>query len=212
MRMSLLPGPASGVRRWLGRGALLTGLLAIALAGWWLLRPASTPQADPAANYGAAVGGPFLLTGTDGRPFDSARLAGRPFAIFFGFTRCPDVCPTTLSRLAVLRARLGDDGGRFDIVFISVDPEADTPEQIGRYLALFDMPVIGLTGTPQQLAAARRAYAVHAERVPLAGGGYTIDHTASVFLMGRRGEFVSAIDMHEGDEPALAKLRRLIRS
>jgi protein SCO1/2 len=122
------------------------------------------------------------------------------------------VCPTTLSRVARLRARLGEGGDRLNIVFVSVDPEEDTPEQIGRYLTLFGTPIVGLTGTPEALAAARRAYAVHAERVPLEGGGYTIDHTATVFLMGRDGAFVSTLDVHEDDAPALAKLRRLVRS
>ena len=198
-------------RRGLVRGLLISaGLIVAGAIGWIVYRPA--PPADPAASYAAAVGGPFTLTGTDGRPFGSDRLRGKPFAIFFGFTRCPDVCPTTLSRMARLRAQLGADGGRFNIVFVSVDPESDTPEQIGRYLTLFDTPIVGLTGTPQQLDAVKRAYAVYAQRVPLEGGGYTMDHTASVFLMGRSGEFVTTLDAHEDETTSLAKLRRLIRS
>lgn len=198
-------------RRGLRRGLLLAlGLAILGIGAWLVLRPQAPP--DPAETYASAVGGPFTLTGTDGRPFASTRLAGKPFAIFFGFTRCPDVCPTTLSRMARLRAQLGADGDRLNIVFVSVDPESDTPEQIGRYLTLFDTPIIGLTGTPQQLAATARAYAVHYERVPLEGGGYTMDHTASVFLMGRNGEFVTTLDAHEDEPTSLAKLRRLIRS
>lgn len=149
-------------RRGLKRGAILALLLLAGLGGWLLLRPAPTAEADPAASYGAAVGGPFTLTDQHGRRFGNEDLRGRPFAIFFGFTRCPDVCPTTLSRVARLRAGLGADGERFDIVFVTVDPAEDTPEQIGRYLTLFDTPIIGLTGTEEELAAARRAYAVHA--------------------------------------------------
>lgn len=199
-------------RRGLTRGAILAGLLLIGLAGWVLLRPAPAASPDPAASYAAAIGGPFTLTDANGRRFGSAQLAGKPFAIFFGFTRCPDVCPTTLSRMTRLRSLLGADGERLNIVFVSVDPDSDTPEQIGRYLTLFDTPIIGLTGTPQELAAVERAYGVYAERVPLDGGGYTMDHTATVFLMGRDGRFVSTFDVHEGDDPALAKLRRLIRT
>lgn len=198
-------------RRGLKRGLLIALALVVLGAGAWLaLRPSSPP--DPAESYASAVGGPFTLTDTNGRPFASTRLSGKPFAIFFGFTRCPDVCPTTLARMAQLRARLGADGDKFNIVFVSVDPEADTPEQIGRYLELFDTPIIGLTGTPAQLAAAARAYAVHYERVPLPGGGYTMDHTASIFLMGADGRFVTTLDAHEDDTTALAKLRRLIRT
>lgn len=198
-------------RRGLKRGLLIALALLVLGAGAWLVFKPQTPP-DPAESYASAIGGPFTLTGTDGRPFASTRLAGKPFAIFFGFTRCPDVCSTTLSRMARLRAQLGADGDRFNIVFVSVDPESDTPEQIGRYLTLFDTPIIGLTGTPQQLAATARAYAVHYERVPLPGGGYTMDHTASVFLMGRNGEFVTTLDAHEDEPTSLAKLRRLIRS
>ncbi len=199
-------------RRGLRRGAVIALLLAIALGGWLLLRAAPSVEPDPAASYGAAVGGPFTLTDQNGRRFGNEDLRGRPFAFFFGFTRCPDVCPTTLSRIARLRAQLGVDGEGFDIVFVTVDPAEDTPEQIGRYLTLFDTPIIGLTGTEEELAAARRAYAAYAERVPLEGGGYTMDHTATVFLMGSDGRFVSTLDVHEDDSPALAKLRRLVRS
>jgi protein SCO1/2 len=196
--------------RGLARGLLISaGLVVAGGLGWAVYRP--TAPADPAATYAAAVGGPFTLTDVNGRPFGSDRLRGKPFAIFFGFTRCPDVCPTTLSRMARLRAQLGADGDRFSIVFVSVDPESDTPEQIGRYLTLFDTPIIGLTGTPQQLDAVKRAYAVYARRVPLEGGGYTMDHTASVFLMGRGNEFVTTLDAHEDEATSLAKLRRLIR-
>ncbi len=202
---------SDATRRGLARGLLIcVGLIVAGAIGWIVYRP--TVPVDPAASYAAAVGGPFTLTSTDGRPFGSDQLRGKPFAIFFGFTHCPDVCPTTLSRMARLRSQLGADGERFNIVFVSVDPESDTPEQIGRYLTLFDTPMVGLTGTPQQLDAVKRAYAVYAQRVPLDGGGYTMDHTASVFLMGRSGEFVTTLDAHEDEATSLAKLRRLVRS
>jgi protein SCO1/2 len=198
-------------RRGLKRGLLISAALIVAGGiGWAVYRPAV--PADPAASYAAAVGGPFTLTDVNGRPFGSDQLRGKPFAIFFGFTRCPDVCPTTLSRMTRLRSQLGADGDRFNIVFVSVDPESDTPEQIGRYLTLFDTPIIGLTGTRGQLDTVKRAYAVYAQRVPLEGGGYTMDHTASVFLMGRSGEFVTTLDAHEDEPTSLAKLRRLVRS
>lgn len=196
-------------RRGLKRGALLAGALGLGMGGWFLLGAQPEAAADPAASYASAFGGSFTLVGTDGRPFESEQLRGKPFAIFFGFTRCPDVCPTTLSRMAQLRSRLGDDGDKFNIVFVSVDPESDAPEEIGRYLTLFETSIIGLTGTPGQLEAAKKAFAIYAQRVPLDGGGYTMDHTASVFLMGANGEFVTTLDIHENDEIALAKLRRL---
>lgn len=202
---------SDAARRGLKRGLIIAAVGLAGIAGWLVLHSAADPAADPAASYASAVGGPFSLTGTNGHPFGTEQLRGKPFAIFFGFTRCPDVCPTTLSRMAQLRARLGSDADKLNIVFVSVDPESDTPEQIGRYLTLFDTPIIGLTGTPMQIAATARAYAVYYQRVPLEGGGYTMDHTATVFLMGRNGEFVTTLDAHESEGPSLDKLRRLVR-
>lgn len=201
---------SGAMKRGLKRGTFIAlGLAAILGLGWALTRLGPQPG-DPAESYSSAIGGPFQLVDTNGRPFASSRLAGKPFAIFFGFTRCPDVCPTTLARMTQLRRRLGADGARFNIVFVSVDPEQDTPAAMGRYLTLFDTPIIGLTGTPAQVAEAARVYRVYAQRVPLEGGGYTMDHTATVYLMGSRGQFVTTLDAHEGDAPALDKLRRLI--
>ncbi|OCC22529.1 electron transporter SenC [Croceicoccus estronivorus] len=169
----------------------------------------SAPQQR--TTFADTVGGPFTLTAPDGSAVSDQTLAGKPFAIFFGFTRCPDVCPTTLSRLAQLRQRMGTDGSKFAIVFVSLDPEHDSPEDIGRYVALFDTPIIGLTGTDTQLAQIVKAYHVYYEKVPVEGGGYTIDHTAAVYLMGADGKLQSIIDHHEGADASLAKLRRLVK-
>ena len=157
----------------------------------------------------ASIGGPFTLTASDGRPFSSARLSGKPTAIFFGFTHCPDVCPTTLARLAKLRRQLrkGDDG--FAILFITVDPERDKPADVGKYAALFDTPVIGLTGSPTEIERVKQQFGVYSEKAPLAGGDYSVNHTASVFLMGRDGKFVATIAPDEPDATALAKLQRI---
>lgn len=170
-------------------------------------RPGDPPAAD---GYADSVGGPFTLTAADGSTVTERDLTGKPFVIFFGFTRCPDVCPTTLARLAQLRKRMGEAGDRFEIVFVSVDPESDSPEDIGNYVALFDTPILGLTGTPDQLAQITDAYHVFYEKVPIDGGGYTIDHSASVFLMNREGRLQSIIDHHEDAETSLAKLERLV--
>ncbi|MCA3255821.1 MAG: SCO family protein [Alphaproteobacteria bacterium] len=199
-------------RRLRGLRIGLWALVGLAAAGLGVL--AMTGRLAPAApaveSYGAAIGGPFELVDPAGRTVTDRSLRGRPFAIFFGFTRCPDVCPTTLSRLAQLRSKLGADGDAFDIVFVSVDPGHDSPADIGAYVDLFDTPILGLTGSETQIAAAAKAYHVYYGKVDQPGGDYTIDHSATVFLMGRRGQFVATIDMEEGDKPALAKLRRLI--
>lgn len=186
---------------------VLVAAAAIALALLLLRSPQSPP---PPQTYSAAIGGPFALTAPDGRTVTDKDLRGRPFALFFGFTRCPDVCPTTLARLAKLRRDMGKDGDKFRIVFVSVDPDADTPANIGRYIGLFGTPIVGLTGTPNQIAAIAKAYRIYYAKVPQDGGNYTVDHSATVFLMDRDGRFQSTLDNQESDSAALAKLRRLV--
>lgn len=195
---------------------LLAVLAALGLA-FLLLRPA-TPEtsrtefkpAEPGLP-GFTLGAPFTLVGSDGKPFSSASLAGKPYAMFFGFTHCPDVCPTTLARLARLRTNLGKGDKGFEILFVSVDPERDTPKVVGDYARLFNTPVIGLTGTREQVDAVAKSHAIYQARVPDKGApdGYTVDHGAAVLLFGRDGKFVSTIAIEEGDGPALDKLRRI---
>lgn len=158
----------------------------------------------------ADIGGPFTLIAPDGSPFPSTKLAGKPFAIFFGFTRCPDVCPTSLARMARLRKQLGTDGGRFEIVFVSVDPGHDTPADVGRYAAMFGTPIHGLTGTDAQLAAIEKAYGVYVQKVPQPGGDYMIDHTAAIYLMDAAGRFADTINFQEPEAESLGKLKRLV--
>ena len=187
--------------------ALLGGLLYLGLEKSGAEKPASTAAALP-------FGGPFELTRSNGSALTDKMLAGRPYAIFFGFTRCPDVCPTTLSRLAVWRKQLGEAGEKFDIVFVSVDPERDKPADIGAYVELFGTPIIAATGTQAQLAQIRKGFGVYVKKVPLdpvkPKGDYTIGHTAGIFLMDAKGRLSSIIDHHEAEATALDKLRMLV--
>ena len=155
------------------------------------------------------IGGPFTLVGSDGQPFASSRLTGRPAAIFFGFTNCPDVCPTTLARLAQLRKQLGQGDDSFSIVFISVDPERDRPADVGRYTTLFNTPIVGLTGSPAQVEQVKNQFGIFSQKAPTPGGGYSVDHTATVFLLDRNGKFVATLAPDEANAPALDKLRRI---
>lgn len=182
--------------------AALAGLV-IALRG---------PPADKAISSSgsmAEIGGPFLLTGSDGQPFSSEQLAGKPYALFFGFTHCPDVCPTTLSRLARLRKQLGKGDASFAVVLVSVDPERDTPAVMARYAGLFGTPVIALTGSPPAIGGIKALFDVTSQKVPQENGDYTVDHTATTFLMDREGKFAATISPNEGDPAALAKLKLL---
>jgi protein SCO1/2 len=169
-----------------------------------------TGAGDPAAGYTSTFGGPFTLTASDGSAVTDKTLAGKPYAIFFGFTRCPDVCPTSLARVARLRKQLGPDGMKFAIVFVSVDPGHDKPADLGNYVALFGTPILGLTGTDAQLEQIKKGYGVYSAKVPQPGGDYTIDHTAAIYLMTAKGEFSGTIDTQESDATALEKLKRLI--
>lgn len=189
-------------------------VVALAIAGIGVLlltqREHGAPQATHADGHAqASFGGPFTLVGADGKPFDSAKLNGKPYAIYFGFTRCGDVCPTTLSRLVKLRQQVGGDN-KFRIVFVTIDPANDGPKEVGQYATLFNAPIIGLTGSQAQIDAVKKQYGIYAEPVPHAAMGEQMDHTASVLLFDRHGQFVSTISPQEPDADALAKLRPLV--
>jgi len=186
--------------------ALVVGIGLVAM-----FAPNRTPPEGAQTSHADLVGGAFALTAPDGSRVTDQTLKGMPFAIFFGFTRCPDVCPTTLSRMAQLRKQLGPDGDKFRIVFVSVDPGYDSPQDIGRYVALFGTPILGLTGTDKEVDTAVKAYRAFYQKVPTNGGAdYTIDHTASVYLMDASGHLQSVISYDETPQNALAKLKRLV--
>ncbi len=184
-------------------------LVALALIGTGVLLVYPRTPAQPTATItSASFGGPFTLVGADGQPFASSRLSGKPYAIFFGFTHCPDVCPTTLARLTRLRKQLGRGEEAFNIVFVSVDPERDGPKEIASYATAFGSPVIALTGSPAQIEKVKKQYGIFSEKVPQ-GDTYTVDHSAAVLLFDRNGGFKATISAEEQDGPALDKLRQL---
>ena len=176
----------------------------IAVAYFSLRQRPVEPRSTPTQ---VSFGGPFTLVDSKGQPFASSKLAGRPYAMFFGFTHCPDVCPTTLARLVKLRREMGGVDA-FQIVFVTVDPERDGPMEVGRYTDLFGAPVIGLTGSPAQIARVKKDFGIFSEKVG-SGDSYTVDHTATVLLFDGDGQFQSTISPDEGDPAALAKLKRL---
>ncbi|MET0924150.1 MAG: SCO family protein [Xanthobacteraceae bacterium] len=164
----------------------------------------------PVAQQVAAIGGPFELTDQNGRTVTERDLKGRPFLVFFGFTRCPDICPTTLFEVSEIMRALGKDADRVGALFITVDPERDTPAALKDYLSSFDPHLAGLTGEPAAVAAVAKAYRVYFKKVPLDQGGYTMDHTAIVYQMYKDGRFVSPFNMKRTIEAAAADLRRYL--
>lgn len=169
---------------------ILACLVAAAGLGYLVLR-GGPPGGQPARVAGpASVGGPFTLVDQDGRKVDQRLLKGKWTAVFFGFTYCPDVCPMTLQTLAAAQDQLGPKAKDLQFVFISVDPARDTPAQLKTYLSaeVFPKGVIGLTGTPEQVAGATRAYRAYAQKEG-EGADYVVNHTSAVYLMDPKGRF-----------------------
>jgi protein SCO1 len=158
----------------------------------------------------AAVGGPFHLEDQNGTPVTDADMKGRPFLVFFGFTHCPDICPTTLFDMSQVMKALGPDANKIGALFITVDPQRDTPAVIKDYLSNFDPHLRGLTGDQASIDAAVKAYRVYAKKVPLENGDYTMDHTAIVYLMDKDGHFVAPFSTKGTPEAEAAELRRYL--
>jgi len=184
--------------------------LAALVLGYLLLSPAPQNHSGSGKSVaGSHFGGPFTLVGADGQPFSSGQLAGKPYVLYFGYTRCPDTCPTTLNRLVHLRRQVGLGDDSFKIVFITVDPERDGPKEVGSYQKAFGAPIIGLTGSPAQIDQVNKEYGIFSQKVPEASGDYSVDHTATVLLFDRDGKFAGTIAPDEPDTAALGKLRNL---
>ena len=157
----------------------------------------------------AAIGGPFTLIDDTGAPVTDAALKGKPTVVDFGYTYCPDVCPTTLSDLTRWIANLGPDADRLNYVFVTVDPRRDTPKVLHEYLSAFDKRIRGFTGTPEQIAKIAAEYKVYYKKAPTKGGGYLVDHSAMLYLMGSDEQFVGLLAYQEKDASAVAKLKSL---
>ena len=197
---------ARNVRILLLTGAFLAGLVIC----FGVVAIVTGRVSAPVAQQIAAIGGPFKLTDQNGQTVTDQDLKGRPFLVFFGFTHCPDVCPTTLFEVSQIFRALGSDADRVRALFITVDPERDTPALMKDYLSSFDPHMAGLTGDPAAVAAVAKAYRVYYKKVPLDQGGYTMDHTAIVYLMDKEGRFVSPFSLKRTTEAAAADLRRYL--
>ncbi len=172
--------------------AFLISVIAFGVA-WF----AFDPMQETASS---AIGGPFTLTAQDGRTVTERDMLGGPSLVFFGYTHCPDVCPTALYEIGQIYKALGTDGDRLKTYFITVDPERDTPSVIKDYLTSFDPRITGLSGSPEAVIAAEKAYRAYAKKIPLETGGYTMDHTAVIYLMNRKGLFLSSLNVDRPPE------------
>lgn len=180
------------------------GLVSVIVVGWNDL--SSKIELRPTAG----IGGPFSLVDHHGKLVTERDYLGKPALVFFGFTFCPDICPTTLLELTELLKKLGAEADRLNVLFITVDPERDTPPQLALYLSSFDPHIVGLSGTTSEIESVMAKYKVYAQKVPLKDGGYTMDHTAVVYMMNQKGQFVGLMNYEEPQETARAKLRKLL--
>ena len=192
---------------------LLIPLLVFSIAALTLLTTLLLILPDAQQSAGKVpIGGPFRLTSQEGKPFTDENLKGKPFVVFFGFTHCPEVCPTTLYDLTQDMAALGKDAENLQAAFITVDPTRDTPELMKTYLSSFDPRIVGLSGTEEEVAAAAKAYKIYYRKVPTEGSDYTMDHSATLFLMDSKGEFYGTSNFQEPEETRRAKLRQLVKN
>jgi protein SCO1/2 len=158
----------------------------------------------------SAVGGAFKLTDQTGATVTDADLKGKPFLVFFGFTHCPDVCPTTLFEVSEVLRALGPKADGMRALFVTVDPERDTPAVMKDYLSSFDKHLIGLSGSTEAIEQIKKAYRVYSRKVPTKDGDYTMDHTALVYLMNKDGQFVAPFNIKRKPEDAAADLRKYL--
>ena len=156
----------------------------------------------------SAIGGPFNLIDQNGKPITDQDMKGRPYLVFFGYTHCPDVCPTTLFELSEVLRTLGKDADKTGALFISIDPERDSPAAMKDYLSSFDPHLVGATGDAKAIEQAEKAYRVYAKKVPGEHGDYSMDHTALVYLMDKQGRFIAPFKLSGKPEDAAAELRR----
>ena len=181
-------------------GLALTGLVTGALAAFLIFSapPQSvTVSQAPAVSGKALVGGPFALIDTAGKHVTDKDFLGHPMLVFFGYTHCPDICPSGLQVMSAALDKLGDKGKNVTPVFITFDAERDTPETLGNYVKSFHPRLVGLTGSVEEIATAAKAYRVYYQKIPdeKSPKDYTYDHSAFIFVMGADGNFITHIPL-----------------
>jgi protein SCO1/2 len=182
--------------------ALAVGLIALGTAVYLTVLPRG--------GSAVSIGGPFSLTAGDGRTVSDRDLRGAPYLVFFGFTHCPDVCPTKLFQLSEMFRAMGDNGKNVRALFITVDPERDTPELMKSYVASFDSRITGLTGNREAIDKVVRDFRAYAKKVPTKDGDYTMEHTSLVYLMGKDGQFIGSFNVDRPPEEAAKDLLRRV--
>jgi len=205
-----IPPQPAGTPRFLLVAIVLAGLLVIAAGALLVFAYRDGPRGAAGTLLASAIGGPFELIDQNGKPFTDADLKGKWHLVFFGYTHCPDVCPTTLNEVSLALDRLGKKREQVGVVFITVDPERDTPESLKSYVASFDAPVTALSGSPDQVAEAARAYRVYFAKRKRADGNYDVDHGAVIYVMDPQGRFTATFTPDTTAELMAQRLAKLL--
>ena len=175
---------------------LAIGIVLLGATAWVTL-----VSQEPGAPAASAIGGPFRLTSQDGKPVTEADFKGAPTLLFFGYTHCPDVCPTTLFEISEILRKLGDDK-KVRALFVTVDPERDTPTVMKDYVGSFDKRIVGLTGDRPSIDAMLKTYRVYSKKVAGSSDDYSMDHSAIVYLMDKQMRFVNALNLAQPEQAA----------
>ena len=190
--------------------AFLGGLAILGASLFLSLEHRYTPRGAAGTLLASAIGGPFRLVDQEGKTVTDADLKGKWSLIYFGYTHCPDACPTALNDISIALDELGPKRAEVRPVFITVDPERDTPEVLKSYVTSFDAPILALTGTPEAVAQAAKDYRVYYAKHPEPGGDYSMDHSSVIYVMDPEGRFTATFTPESSPEDIAARLKKLL--
>jgi protein SCO1/2 len=189
---------------------LFAGFVILGAGAFLALSLHETPRGAAGTLLARAIGGPFRLVDQDGKTVTDADLKGKWSLVYFGYTHCPDACPTALNDIAIALDELGSKRSAVRPVFITVDPERDTPEVLKAYVTAFDAPILALTGTPEEVAQAAKGYRVYYAKHPEAGGDYSMDHSSVIYVMDPEGRFTASFTHQSAPEEIAERLKKLL--
>jgi protein SCO1 len=198
------------LRRFVLTAVLLGGLVVLGATVFLGLEHRDSPRGAAGTLLASAIGGPFRLVDQDGKTVTDADLKGKWSLIYFGYTHCPDACPTALNDIAIALDELGPKRSAVRPVFITVDPERDTSEVLKAYVTAFDAPILALTGTPEEVAQAAKGYRVYYAKHPEAGGDYSMDHSSVIYVMDPEGRFTASFTHQSSPEEIAERLKKLL--
>src|SRR5439155_7287326 len=203
-------GAAANSRRFALAACLLGGAVILAAGVFFGLAYREAPRGAAGTLLASAIGGPFRLVDQNGKTVTDADLKGKWSLVYFGYTHCPDACPTALNDIAIALDQLGPKREAVRSVFITVDPERDTPEVLKEYVTSFDAPILALSGSPEEIARAAKAYRVYFAKHPEPGGDYSMDHSSVIYVMDPEGRFTASFTHQSTPEEIAERLKKLL--